>query len=47
MVRQLHEFPSEMVEDELRQFSSDYFIPLDVHSVVPEPDASQISLREK
>ena len=39
MVRQLHEFPSEMDEDELRQFSSDYFIPLDVHPVVPEANA--------
>ena len=33
MVRQLEEFRSEMDEDELRQFTSDYFIPLDVHPV--------------
>ena len=39
MVHQLHEFASEMDEDELRQFSSDYFIPLDVHPVVPASDA--------
>lgn len=39
MVRQLHEFPSEMDEDEPRHFSSDYFIPHDVHPVVPEANA--------
>jgi hypothetical protein len=39
MVRQLEEFCFEMDEDELRQFSSDYFIPLDVHPELPDVDA--------
>ena len=39
MVRQLEEFRSEMDEDELRQFTSDYFIPLAVHPEVPDADA--------
>jgi hypothetical protein len=39
MVRQLEEFRFEMDEDELRQFTSDYFIPLDVHPELPDADA--------
>ena len=39
MVRQLEEFRSEMDEDELRQFTSDYFIPLAVHPELPDADA--------
>ena len=39
MVRQLEEFRSEMDEDELRQFTSDYFIPLAMHPEVPDSDA--------
>lgn len=39
MVRQLEDFVSEMDEDELRQFSFDYFIPLDVHPEVPGANA--------
>ena len=39
MVIQLHEIPSEITEDELRQFSSDYFIPLAMHPEVPDVDA--------
>lgn len=39
MVAQLEEFRSAMDEDELRQFSSDYFIPLYVHPEVPDVDA--------
>ena len=40
MVRQLNDFSSEIDEDELRQFTSDYYIPLALHQVVPEVDAS-------
>ena len=39
MVAQLEDFRSAMDEDELRQFSSDYFIPLNVHLEVPDVDA--------
>ena len=39
MVRQLSEFVSEIDEDELRQFTSDYFIPLAVHPEVPDANA--------
>ena len=40
MVRKLNDFTSEMDEDKLRQFTSDYFIPLALHPVVPEADTS-------
>ena len=36
---QLEEFRSEMDEDELCQFTSDYYIPLDVHPELPDADA--------
>jgi hypothetical protein len=39
MVAQLEEFRSAMSEDDVRQFSSDYFIPLDVHPEAPDVDA--------
>ena len=39
MVAQLEDFRSAMDEDDLRQFSSDYFIPLDVHPEVPDVNA--------
>ena len=39
MVRQLSEFVSEIDEDELRQFTSDYFIPLAVRPEVPDANA--------
>jgi hypothetical protein len=39
MVRKLNDFVSEMDEDELCQFISDYFIPLVLHPKVPEVDA--------
>jgi hypothetical protein len=39
MVKQLEEFTFEMDKDELRQFSSDYFIPLDVHPEVLDANA--------
>ena len=39
MVAQLEDFRSEMDEDDVRQFSSDYFIPLDVHPEAPDVDA--------
>ena len=39
MVAKLEDFRSAMNEDELRQFSSDFFIPLDVHPEVPDVDA--------
>ena len=40
MVRQLSDFASEITEDELRQFTSDYYIPLALHPVVPGVAAS-------
>lgn len=40
MVLQLSDFVSEIDEDELRQFTSDHFIPFAVHPEVPEADAS-------
>ena len=39
MVCQLTDFMSEIDEDELRQFTSDYFIPLAWHQKVPEANA--------
>ena len=39
MVAQLEEFLSAMDEDDVRQFSSDYFIPLDMHPEAPDVDA--------
>ena len=39
MVLQLNQIPSDISEDELRQFSSDYFIPLALHPEVPDEDA--------
>ena len=39
MVAQLEEFRSAMDEDDVRQFSSDYFIPLDVHPEAPDVNA--------
>ena len=39
MVAQLEEFRSAMDEYDVRQFSSDYFIPLDVHPEAPDVDA--------
>ena len=39
MVAQLEEFRSAMDEDDVRQFSSDYFTPLDVHPEAPDVDA--------
>ena len=39
MVRQLSEFVSEIDEDKLRQFTSDYFIPLALHPEVPDANA--------
>ena len=39
MVLQLNQIPSEISEDELRQFSSDYFIPLVLHPEVPDQGA--------
>lgn len=39
MVAQLYEFRSAMNEDDVRQFSSDYFIPFGVHPEVPDVDA--------
>ena len=38
MVAQLEEFRSTMNDDDVRQFSSDYFIPLDVHPEAPDAD---------
>ena len=40
MVRQLNDFSSDIDEDELRQFTLDYYIPLALHLVVPAADAS-------
>ena len=40
MVLQLSDFASEITEDELRQFTSDYFIPLALHPEVPVATAS-------
>ena len=39
MVAQLEEFRSAMDEGDVSQFSSDYFIPLDVHLEAPDVDA--------
>jgi hypothetical protein len=39
MVAQLDEFRSAMDEDDVRQFASDFFIPLDVHPEAPDVDA--------
>ena len=39
MVLQLHEIPSDIFEDELRQFSLDFFIPLARHPEVPDENA--------
>ena len=39
MVAQLHEFRSRLDEDDVRQFSSDFFIPLDIHPEAPDVDA--------
>ena len=39
MVAQLGEFRSAMDEDDVRQFSYDYFIPLNVHPEAPDVDA--------
>ena len=39
MVKQLSDFVSEIDEDELHQFSSDLFIPLDVHPEVTDANA--------
>ena len=38
MVAQLHDFHSNITEDELNQFTSDYFIPYDLHPEVPGPN---------
>lgn len=40
MVKQLQDFVSEITEDRLRQFTSDYFIPDALHPEVPEAGAS-------
>jgi hypothetical protein len=40
MVLQLSDFASEITEDELRQFTSDYYIPLALHPEVPVATAS-------
>ena len=40
MVLQLSDFNSDLSEDELRQFTSDYYIPLALHPVVPAANAS-------
>lgn len=37
MVKQLHDFTSLITENELMRFTSDYFIPLDLHPEVPGP----------
>ena len=40
MVLQLSEISSDITEDELRQFTSDYYIPLMLYPEVPDADAS-------
>ena len=40
MVLQLSDISSDISEDELRQFTSDYYIPLALHPVVPAANAS-------
>ena len=40
MVLQLSDFTSDISEDELREFTSDYYIPLVLHPVVPVATAS-------
>jgi hypothetical protein len=40
MVLQLSDFASDISEDELRQLTSDYYIPLTLHPVVPVATAS-------
>ena len=40
MVLQLSDFASDITEDELRQFTSDYYIPLALHPVVPVATSS-------
>ena len=40
MVKQLHEFHSNLGEIDLLQFSTDYYIPFAVHPEVPEPNAT-------
>lgn len=39
MVAQLEDFRSAMTENDVRQFTSDYFISLDVHPEAPDVDA--------
>ena len=40
MVLRLSDFTSDITEDELREFTSDYYIPLALHPVVPVATAS-------
>ena len=40
MVLKLSDFTSDITEDELREFTSDYYIPLALHPVVPVATAS-------
>ena len=39
MVKQLSDFYSDMEDDELRQFASDFYIPYAVHPVLPAENA--------
>ncbi|GKE79301.1 hypothetical protein Tco_1545421, partial [Tanacetum coccineum] len=40
MVLQLTDFTSEITDEELREFTSEYYIPSALHPVVPAADAS-------
>lgn len=40
MVKQLHDFTSDLSTSDLLEFTLDYYIPLDVHPVVPGARAS-------
>lgn len=40
MVRGLTDFTSDLTEEELREFTSDYYIPMALHPVVPAAKAS-------
>jgi hypothetical protein len=46
MVLKLSDFTSDITEDELREFTSDYYIPLALHLVVPVATASMADFPE-
>lgn len=46
MVLKLSDFTSDITEDELREFTSDYYIPLALHPVVPVAIASMADFPE-